>query len=186
VKKLKDISHKEEYVKKFQEKLDKAKIIVLADCEGVSVDKMTALRKSIREADSEIRVVKNTLLRRAMKNLELAELDEHMKGATAITFGYDEDVVAPAKALFNFTKEAKKFKFKAGYMDGKMLTAEQFATLSQIPGRTELYSMLASAVQGPIRKLACVLDALREKREEGGEGEAKAEEKPEATEEASN
>ncbi|MGM0599023.1 MAG: 50S ribosomal protein L10 [Candidatus Rifleibacteriota bacterium] len=184
---MKDISHKEEYVKKFQDKLDKAKIIVLADCEGVSVDKMTALRKSIREADSEIRVVKNTLLRRAMKNLELAELDEHMKGATAITFGYEEDVVAPAKALFNFTKEAKKFKFKAGYMDGKMLTAEQFATLSQIPGRTELFSMLASAVQGPIRKLACVLDALCKKREEGSEGEAeKAEEKPEATEEASS
>ena len=179
---MKDISHKEEYVKKFQEKLDKAQVIILADCEGVSVEKMTALRKSIREADSEIRVVKNTLIRRAMKNLELNELDEHMKGATAITFGYD-DVVAPAKALFNFTKEAKKFKFKAGYMNGKMLTAEQFTALSQIPGRTELYSMLASAVQGPIRKFARVLDALREKREEGGE--AKAEEKPEATEEAS-
>jgi large subunit ribosomal protein L10 len=170
---LKNISHKEKYVKEFQEKLDKAQIVVLAACEGVPVAEMTALRKAVRESNSEIRVVKNTLLRRALHNLNMNELEEHMKGSTAVTFGY-EDQVAPVKALFGFTKKAKKFTFKAGYMDGKPLTVDQLNVLSQIPGRQELYSMLASAVQGPIRKLACVLDALREKREGGSEEAASA------------
>jgi large subunit ribosomal protein L10 len=165
VKNLKDISHKEDYVKEIQEKLDKSQVVVLANCEGVSVTDMTALRKAIRESNSEIRVVKNTLVRRALHNLNMNELEDHMKGSTAVTFGY-EDPVAPVKALFDFTQKAKKFTFKAGYMDGKPLTVEQLNALSKIPGRQELYSMLASAVQGPIRKLACVLDALRTKREE--------------------
>lgn len=168
---MKDISHKEEYVKEFQEKLDKAQVVVLSSCEGVPVAGMTALRKAIRESNSEIRVVKNTLIIRALNNLNMGELEEHMKGATAVTFGY-EDVVAPVKALYDFTKQAKKFTFKAGFMDGKALDVEQLNALSKIPGRKELYGMLASAVQGPIRKLACVLDALREKREGGGEAEA--------------
>ncbi|MEW6713018.1 MAG: 50S ribosomal protein L10, partial [Candidatus Riflebacteria bacterium] len=88
-----------------------------------------------------------------------------------VTFGYD-DPIAPVKALYEFTQKAKKFTFKAGYMDGKPLTVDQLNALSKIPGRKELLSMLASAVQGPIRKLACVLDALRKKREEAAGGEA--------------
>lgn len=170
---MKNISHKEEYVKEFQEKLGKAQIVILAACEGVSVADMTALRKAVRESNSEIRVVKNTLLRRALHNANMNELEDHMKGATAVTFGYAEQV-APVKALAEFTKKANKFTFKAGFMDGKPLTVNQLEALSKIPGRTELYSMLASAVQGPIRKLACVLDALREKREGGGEEAANA------------
>ncbi|GAB4277610.1 MAG: 50S ribosomal protein L10 [Candidatus Rifleibacteriota bacterium] len=162
---MKDISHKEEYVKEFQEKLEKAGVVVLANCEGVTVSEMTQLRKAIRETGSEIRVVKNTLLRRALAKANIGELEGFMKGSTAVTFGY-EDPIAPVKALFDFTQKAKKFTFKAGYMEGKALNVDELNALSKIPGRKDLYAMLASAVQGPIRKLACVLDALRKKREE--------------------
>jgi len=164
VKTLKDISHKEAYVKEFAEKLAKSQVVVLANCEGVQVSDMTALRKAVRETGSELRVVKNTLLCRALHNTPMKELEAHMKGSTAVTFGY-KDPIAPVKALFEFADKAKKFTFKAGYMDGQTLDVNQLTALSKIPGRKELYGMLASAVQGPIRKFAGVLDALREKRE---------------------
>jgi len=165
VKTLKDISHKEAYVKEFAEKLAKSQVVVLANCEGVMVSEMTALRKAVRETGSELRVVKNTLLRRALHETQMKELEAHMKGSTAVTFGYN-DPIAPVKALFEFADKAKKFTFKAGFMDGRALDVNQLTALSKIPGRKELYGMLASAVQGPIRKFACVIDSLRKKREE--------------------
>ena len=162
---MKDLSKKEAYVKAFQEKIAKAQVVVLANCEGVQVSDMTALRKSVRETGSEIRVVKNTLLCRAFHDTPMAELEKSVKGNTAVTFGY-EDPIAPVKALFAFADKAKKFTFKAGFMDGEVLDVAKLTALSKIPGKKELYTMLASAVQGPIRKFACVIDALRKKREE--------------------
>ena len=170
---MKDLSIKEAYVKEFQEKLVKAQVVVLANCEGVKVSEMTALRKAVRETGSELRVVKNTLLCRAMHNTPMTGLEGHMKGNTAVTFGY-KDAIAPVKALFEFAEKAKKFTFKAGFMDGQLLNIAQLTTLSRIPGRKELYGMLASAVQGPIRKLAGVIDSLRQKREDAS-GAAKVE-----------
>ncbi|MBU1106467.1 MAG: 50S ribosomal protein L10 [Candidatus Riflebacteria bacterium] len=162
---MKDISHKEAYVKEFAEKLAKSQVVVLANCEGVKVSEMTALRKAVRETGSELRVVKNTLLCRALHTTPMKDLESHMKGSTAVTFGYN-DPIAPVKALFEFADKAKKFSFKAGFMDGQTLDLAQLSALSKIPGRKELYGMLASAVQGPIRKFAIVIDSLRKKREE--------------------
>ncbi len=176
---MKDITYKKAYIKEFAEKLAKAQVVVLANCEGVKVSEMTALRKSVRETGSELRVVKNTLLCRAMTDTPMKELEAHMKGSTAVTFGYD-DPIAPVKALFEFAASAKKFTFKAGFMDGQALDVDQLTTLSKIPGRKELYGMLASAVQGTIRKFACVIDSLRKKREEAEAPAASA--APEASE----
>ncbi|GAB1353855.1 MAG TPA: 50S ribosomal protein L10 [Candidatus Rifleibacterium sp.] len=173
---MKDLSNKEAYVKEFSEKLAKSQVVVLASCEGVTVSEMTALRKAVRESGAELRVVKNTLLCRALHTTPMKELEGHMKGNTAVTFGYN-DPIAPVKALFDFADKAKKFTFKAGYMEGKLLNVADLTALSKVPGRKELLSMLASAVQGPIRKLAGVLDSLRKKREEasGAPAEAAAE-----------
>ena len=162
---MKDLSNKEAYVKEFAEKLAKSQVVVLANCEGVRVSEMTALRKAVRETGSELRVVKNTLLCRALHTTPMKELESHMSGNTAVTFGY-KDPIAPVKALFEFAEKAKKFTFKAGYMEGKLLNVAELTALSKVPGRKELLGMLASAVQGPIRKLAGILDALRMKREE--------------------
>lgn len=170
-----DIKHKEEYVKTYQDKLSRAKVIVLSSCEGVRVGEMNALRKSIREAGAEMRVVKNTMVRRALHNLNLSAVDPFTNGSTAVTFGYD-DPVAPVKALFDFAGKCKKFSFKAGVLEGKLLTVAQLEGLSKLPGRRELLSMVASCMQGPIRnivsvcqapirKLVYCLDAIREKKE---------------------
>jgi large subunit ribosomal protein L10 len=162
---LKDISKKEAYVQEFKDKLGKSQVVVVAACEGLKVSEVTSLRKSVREAKAEMRVVKNTLLRRALHETPMAELEKEMVGNVAVTFGY-EDPIAPVKVLFDFADKAKKFQFKAGFMEGKLLNVDELTALSKIPGKKELYSMLASAVQGPIRKFACAIDALRKKREE--------------------
>lgn len=162
---MKTMSQKEAYIKEFQEKLSKANLVVVAGCSGVQVNDMTALRKAVRESGSEIRVVKNTLLSRALADTPMEALKEHMKGNNVVTLGYD-DPIAPVKAMFEFAEKSKNFVFKAGFMDGEMLDVEKLTVLSKIPGKKELFGMLASAVQGPIRKLACAIDAVRKKREE--------------------
>lgn len=170
-----DVTKKEEYVRSYQSKIEKAKVIVLTSCEGVRVGEMNALRKSIRATGAEMRVVKNTMVRRALRNLNLREVEPHTNGSTAIVFGYD-DPVAPVKALFDFATTCKKFAFKGGVLEGKLLTINQLEGLSKLPGRRELLSMVASCMQGPlrnivsvcqapIRKLVYCLDALREKKE---------------------
>lgn len=172
---MRDISQKEQYVAQYQSKLEKAKVVILANCEGVNVDEINALRKAVRESGSEIRVVKNTLLRRAFDIVKMSELDKFLSGSTAVTFGY-ADPISPVKALVEFADKCKKFSFKAGILEGKVLNTDQIKALSKLPGRKELLGMLASCMQGPIRnivsvmqapirKLAGTLDAIREKKE---------------------
>ena len=170
-------SKKEAYVKEFQDKIEKSAVVVLTNCEGIKVTDMTALRKAVRESGAEMRVVKNTLIVRALNNLGMESMTGYMKGATAITFGY-EDPVSPVKALVDFAAKAKlkKFTFKAGYMEGKVLDTAQLEALSKLPGRKELLGMVASCFQGPLRNIVSVcqapirkfvyaLDAVREKKE---------------------
>jgi large subunit ribosomal protein L10 len=173
-----DYSKKTAYVSEFQDKLEKAKVVVLASCEGVNVDQMTDLRKQIRNLGDEIKVVKNTLLQRALNNLGREEFAKHMTGSVAMTFGY-ADPAAPVKVLFDFSEKAKKFKFKAGLLGDKMLTPADLVALSKLPSRDQLLSMLLSAMQGtirnfvsvtqgPIRKFVYALQALKEKKEQAG------------------
>lgn len=172
-----NLSVKEAYVKEYQDKIEKSAVVVLTNCEGIKVTDMTNLRKMVRESGAEMRVVKNTLVVRALNNLGMEGLTEFMKGSTAVTFGYD-DPVGPVKALFDFAAKAKlkKFTFKAGYMEGKVLSSQELEALSKLPGRKELLGMVASVFQGPIRNIVSVcqapirkfvyaLDAVREKKE---------------------
>lgn len=170
-----DYAQKTAYIAGFQEKIKKAKVVVLANCEGVNVEEMNDLRSEIRKIGDEIKVVKNTMLFRALKGLGKEDLGKHLVGATTMTFGY-EDPVAPVKTMFDFSKKAKKFTFKAGMLGDKMLSVEDLEKLSQLPGRSTLLSMLlasmegiirnfVSVTQGPIRKLVHCVNAIKEKKE---------------------
>ena len=172
---MRDISKKETYVKGFLAKLQKAKVVILANCEGVNVDQMTLLRKNMRQIGDEVRVVKNTLFSRALKDVKMDGLEKFMTGSTAITFGYS-DPVAPAKVIFDFAQKAQKFQFKAGMLGVSMLTPAQLEALSKLPNRDQLLSMLLSTMlgpirnvlsvmQGPIRKLVYAVEAIRQKKE---------------------
>lgn len=179
-----DFSKKATYVEEFQEKLKKSQVIIVAGCEGVNVEQMTALRKDVRNSGAEIRIVKNTLLQRAAKNLGKEKLCEQLVGCTSITFGYT-DPAAPVKVLFDFAGKAAKFKFKGGMLGEKMLSVSDLQALSRLPGKKQLLAMLASVFQGPLRNLVSVcqgpirkmvyaLDAIRQKKSKEAEASVPA------------
>lgn len=174
---MKNLTKKSAYVDEFQKKLEKAKVVVLADYEGITVEQITALRKDIRNSGAEMRVVKNNLLARALKNRGQEEFAKSLVGATAVTFGYN-DPAPPVKVLFDFAGKAAKFKFKSGLLGDKVLSVADLEALSKLPGREQLLAMVASAMQGPLRNLVNVaqgpirkfvyaLDAIRQKKEKG-------------------
>jgi large subunit ribosomal protein L10 len=146
---------------------------VVVEHRGLTVAEVTGLRKKLREADAEFRVVKNTLARLAAKDTAFAGLDGTFAGPTAIAFAKG-DPVALAKAIKGFAAGSQKLTIKAGYLDGKVLTAVQVQTLADVPPREVLLGRLASglaaplsrlvqALSGPPRKLVYVLESIRTK-----------------------
>lgn len=154
---------KKEIVAGLEEKLKTAVSGVIVDYKGISVADDTKLRKELREAGVEYKVVKNTLLRFAAKNAGLEELCPSLEGTTALAVS-NEDAVAPAKILGKFAEDSKgKFIIKTGFMEGKVISVEEVTALSKLPGREQLLAMLLSALTGNIRGLAVALNAIAEK-----------------------
>ncbi len=151
-----DTTKKAEYILDMQKKFERAKVMVLVNYSGVNVEQMTRIRKEIRASGDEMRVVRNTLVKRLCKQLGHEALLPHLEGPTAIAFGYN-DPVAPVKALVKFAGEVAKFEFKTGMLEGKLLGTAELEALSKLPGREQLLSMLLSVLQAPIRNLAVVL-----------------------------
>ncbi len=164
------LEEKKQLVSEVSEKLRDSVCTVIADYRGLNVAQVTQLRKSLREAGIEFRVLKNTLVRRATAATDLTGLDEHLVGPTAIAFS-KEDAVAPAKILSEFSKKNEHLKVKAGVVEGKIVGVDQIKALADLPSREGLLSMLLSVMQAPIRNFALAVKAVAEK-QEGGAQEA--------------
>ena len=136
--------------------------MVIVDYRGLTVDEVTKLRKQLRDANVEIRVIKNSILSRAAKAAGLEGLDEVFTGPTAVAFS-NEDVVAPAKIIDEFSKEAKALEIKGGIIEGKVSTLEEVTALAKLPSREGLLSMLLSVLQAPVRNVAYAINAVAEK-----------------------
>ena len=158
------IKQKEEAVKKLAEDLKDAKLILLTDYRGITVEDATKLRAELRESNSEYRVIKNNIIKRALDLNGESGLDDLLEGPTALITN-NEDYLAPAKAIYNFTKDHDFYKIKGGIIEGKVMTAEEIITLAKLPSRQELLAQLAGALLGNITKLAVALDAVREQKE---------------------
>ena len=163
-------------VEEIAEKLSKSQLAVLTDYRGLNVKDITELRKKLREAGVEYKVVKNTLTTLAARKLELTDLEPHLVEPTAVAFGYD-DPVAPAKILSDFAQEHKELELKVGVLEGKVIDAEALNDLAKLPNREVLLAMLLGAMQGPIGGFARVLagpitgfvrvlDQIREQKEQ--------------------
>ncbi len=175
-------------VENLREKFSRAKVAILAECSGLPVNQISDLRKQLRNAQAEYRVVKNTMAARAVDGTTLVEAKPFFKGPLAMVIGYD-DPVLPAKILRDFIQAEKrdqKITIKLGLMDGKVLEPAQVNAVATLPGREVLLSMLLSAMQGParglvyalngiIRDIVGVIYAIQEKKKEGGENMATAE-----------
>lgn len=158
------IKQKEEEVKKLAEKMKDAKLILLTDYRGITVEDVTSLRNSLRNAKSEYKVIKNNIIRRALDENGEKELDSVLEGPTAILIA-EEDYVEPLKAIYNFAKDNDFYKIKGGIVEGKVLSVEELITLAKLPSRQELLGMLAGALLGNISKLAVGLDQVRIQKE---------------------
>ena len=132
--------------------------MVLSDFTGINVEEISMLRRRCREAGVTFRVVKNTLVMRAVEGTDLEGLKEHFNGPTAVAFS--EDMVAPAKVVQEFFKEFGKLEVKAGYVDGQVIDPAGIKTLSDLPGRDQLLGMVASTFQAPISGLARTLNSM--------------------------
>ena len=140
-------------------KLGSAKAFYLTDFTGLTVKKVTELRRRLRSAGIEYVVVKNTLAERALEGLDLPEVAEFFKGPTAVAIG-QTDPVAAAKVLVDFAKENdNKPAMKAGVVEGKAYTASEVDRLAKLPGREQLLAELAGCMEAPMSNLLGVLQA---------------------------
>lgn len=159
------LAKKQSDVEVLKEKLNKSKLVILADYRGINVTDITAIRADLRKENCEYVVAKNSALKFAVKDTEIADLAQYLEGPTAVTFSYD-DYVAPAKVLYNYAKENDFYQIKAGIMDGKVISAEEVIKLAKLPSREMLLTQLATVLLANIRNLAVVLDQVKQKQEQ--------------------
>jgi large subunit ribosomal protein L10 len=159
------LAEKKRQVEEIAAKLKESAATVIADYRGLNVAQMTELRKQLREAGVEFKVLKNTLVSRAANSVELGELDAVLTGPTAVAFS-KEDAVAPAKVLSQFAKENEALKIKGGVVEGRIVDVAQIEALASLPSREGLLSMLLSVLQAPIRNFALAVKAVADKRQE--------------------
>lgn len=158
-----NIEDKKAVVAEVVAEVAKAETIVVAEYRGVGVASMTKLRAKAREQGVYLRVLKNTLARRAVADTSFAGLADQMVGP--LVYGISADPVAAAKVLFDFSKADDKIIIKAGSYDGQVLDAAGVAQLASIPSREELLSKLAYVMQAPVAGMARAFAALAEKKQ---------------------
>jgi len=131
---------------------------ILVDFKGLDVPAVTELRRQIRGAKAQYKVVKNTLAKRAAKGTRLAALEAHFEGTTAVAYT-GNDAVALAKTLTTFMKNAPTLKVKAAVVQGQAIQPAAVTDLAALPGKPELYSKLLFLLQAPMQQLVTVLSA---------------------------
>ncbi|WP_186112537.1 50S ribosomal protein L10 [Burkholderia gladioli] len=141
----------------------KAQTVVLAEYRGIAVGDLTKLRAQAREKQVYLRVLKNTLARRAVEGTPFATLAEQMTGP--LIYGISEDAIAAAKVVNDFAKSNDKLIIKAGSFDGKVMDKAGVQALASIPNREELLSKLLFVMQSPVSGFARALAALAEKKQ---------------------
>jgi len=154
------IVKKEKIVEDLQAKVSRAQIGILADFTGLKVDAMTQLRRQVKEAGGELKVAKNTLLKKAAgEDSLIAPVAGGLTGPNALVLGY-EDPVALAKLLIKFAQDKPLLVIKGGVMPGQTLTAKEVDALSKLPAREVLLAQLLGVLQGMPQALMTVLSGV--------------------------
>jgi large subunit ribosomal protein L10 len=149
---------KEQELQELEAAFKGADTAILVDYKGLNVPAVTELRRQIRGAKAQYKVVKNTLAKRATKGTRLASLEAHFEGTTAVAYT-GEDAVALAKVLTTFMKSAPMLQIKAAVVQGQAIKAAAVTDLATLPGKPELYAKLLFLLQAPMQQLVTVLSA---------------------------
>lgn len=152
-------SDKEAELQQLERAFGGADVAILMDYRGLKVPEVTELRRQVRGAKAEYKVVKNTLARRALKGTAFEPLDRFFVGTTAVAFSKD-DPVALAKVLTAFAKTAPALQLKAAVVQGQTLEGPAVGDLANMPGKPELYAKLLFLLQAPMVSLVRVLNAV--------------------------
>jgi large subunit ribosomal protein L10 len=131
---------------------------VVVDYKGLKVPEVTELRRQIRGAKGQYKVVKNTLAKRAMQGTPFEALSEHFVGTTAVAYS-GEDPVALAKVLTTFSKATPALQIKAAVVQGRAIKPGEVGELATLPGKPELYAKLLFVLQAPMVQIVSVLSA---------------------------
>ncbi len=159
-----NLDDKKAVVAEVSARLADAQTVVLAEYSGVEVTDLTVLRAKARQSGVYLRVLKNTLVRRAVVGTPFEPLAAEMTGP--LIYGMSADPVAAAKVLNDFAKGNDKLVLKVGAYGGKVLDKAGVQALASIPGREELLARLLGVMQAPVSGFACALAALAKQREE--------------------
>ena len=151
-------AEKEQELQDLNAALRKADTAILVDYKGLNVPQVTELRRQLRAARAQYKVVKNTLARRASKGTAFESLEAQFEGTTAIAYTGD-DAVALAKALTAFMKGAPMLSVKAAVVQGRAIKPAEVTDLANLPGKPELYAKLLFVLQAPMQQFVSVLAA---------------------------
>ena len=149
---------KKEAIDTLHEKFARAKTAVITGYSGINVEQITELRSKLRKAKVEYRVVKNSRARKAAEGTSLELLKDHFTGPVGIALGYD-DVVAPAKVLYDFNKTQAKLELRIGVLDGKLLKPADIKALASLPSLNALRGKIVGLLQAPASRIVGVLAA---------------------------
>jgi large subunit ribosomal protein L10 len=153
-----NLEQKKAVVAEVNKQIAGAQAVVLAENRGIGVSEMTALRVQARKSGVYLRVLKNTLVRRAVDGTAFSDLANEMVGP--IVYGISTDPVAVAKVLNDFAKSNDKFVIKSGAMPNKVMSASNIAALASLPSREELLAKLLGTMQAPIAKFVRTLNEV--------------------------
>ena len=156
-----NIEDKKEVVAEVSARLAKAQAVVLAEYRGLPVEDITVLRKEARASGVYLRVLKNTLARRAVKGTPFEKLSDQMVGPLA--YGISDDPVAAAKVLHAYAKKNDKLVIKGGAMPNYVMSSKEVGNLATMPSREELLAMLLGTMQAPIAKFVQTLNEVPSK-----------------------
>ena len=156
------LEDKQQIVSEVNQAASSALSAVLADYRGVTVEDMTALRKNARANKVYLRVVRNTLLKRAVADTEFECIQEVLVGPTILAFS-QEDPGAAARVLKDFAKENDDFEIKALSVGGQLMDASQIDVLAKLPTLDQARSMLMSVMLAPVTKLARIMNEVPSK-----------------------
>ena len=149
---------KTEQVEKLGQELQKVSSVIVSTYSKLTVAQDYELRKTLRSSGAKYRVVKNTLAERAAKGTRVADVFKNLTGVTSIAYT-EGDPVALAKVLSKYAKDNPEFSFKAGVVEGRVITIKEIDALATMPSKEELYSKLLFLLNAPAQRLATVVNA---------------------------
>lgn len=147
-----DRSQKQELVTEMRKKLNDAKIVVVVQQKGLTVAEVTGLRRQMRAASAEFKILKNTLAQRAIMGTDLEAIKSLFEGPTALAFS--QDPVGATKVVVKFANQNEKLKIVGGYFDGRLLATHELEMLAKLPSLDELRAKLLAILCAPATRIA--------------------------------